>query len=473
MTQDNAPDAYAADESPPPQEALESGRLRRDFVAEVSSAVRDGDVERVRGLVEPLHPADLADLVEMFDGDRRLDLIDAIGDQLTAEVIAELNDWVRDVVLEHLPNARLSDVVGQLDTDDAVALLEDLEIEDQQEVLREVSAEDRLAIEQGLSYPEDSAGRIMQRELVAVPDYWSVGQLIDFLRENSDLTTDFWEIFVVDPSHKPIGTVQLSWLLRTPRDIMISDIMQREQTLIKVDEDQEDVALTFQKYSLVSAAVINASGRLVGVITVDDILHVMTEEVQEDILKMAGAGEGDINEPLPDMVRSRVTWLLVNLATAVFASFIIALFEASIQKMVALAILMPIVASMGGNAGTQTMAVAVRALATNQLTGSNAMRIVWKEFRVALINGLILATVVGVLAALYFGTVPLGLVIAAAMVINVLVAGLSGVLVPLGLDRLKVDPAVASSVFVTMATDVFGFLAFLGLATAVGLADMS
>jgi magnesium transporter len=298
-----------------------------------------------------------------------------------------------------------------------------------------------------------------------------VGDAIDYLRGNDDLTTDFWEVFVVDPAHRPVGTCQLSWILRTPRSVPIGDVMKREQTLIPVDMDQEEVALRFQKYALISAAVTDGSGRLVGMITVDDIVHIIQEEASEDVLLLSGVSEGDINEPVVDSYRRRVRWLIANLLTALLAAFVISLFEDTIERMVALAALMPIVAGVGGNAGTQTMAVTVRALATNQLTQSNTWRAIGRELRIAVLNGGTVAVVIGVGVAFVFGNAELGLVIAAAMLTNILVAGAAGVLVPLLLDRLNQDPAVASSVFVTMLTDSMGFFAFLGLATAAGLAS--
>ena len=317
--------------------------------------------------------------------------------------------------------------------------------------------DDRAAIEEALSFPEESAGRLMQRELIAVPEHWSVGDTIDYLRGHEDLTTDFWEVFVVDPAHRPVGTCQLSWVLRTPRTVSIADVMQREQTLIPVDMDQEEVALRFQKYALISAAVTDASGRLVGMITVDDVVHIIQEEAGEDALLLSGAGDGDINEPIRESYVARVRWLIANLFTALVASSIIAAFGAAIEQMVALAILMPIVASIGGNAGTQTMAVAVRALATNQLTRSNTLRTIRREVVVALLNGVTVAVLLGLASAFFFANPQLGVVIAVAIVLNVLVAGLSGVLVPVVLERLNQDPAVASSVFVTMVTDSMGF----------------
>ncbi|MGK2284631.1 magnesium transporter [Pedomonas sp. V897] len=466
------PDIEIGPEDLAPREVLEGGRLRRDFIDDIIQAVSENDTGRVHALVEPLHPADVADLIEIVGADCRGRLVHMLGDRLDADTIAELNDWVRDEVIEVMGPTDLANVVTQLDTDDAVAIIEDLEAEQQEQVLSAMPAQDRAAIEEALTYPEDSAGRLMQRDLIAVPEYWTVGQLIDYLREKQDLATDFWEIFVVDPGYRPVGTIRLSWVLRSPRSVLVADLMQREQTLIPVNMDREELALRFQKYGLISAAVVDGAGRLVGMITVDDVVHIISEEAQEDVLKFAGAGEGDINEPVVSTVKTRVQWLVVNCGTAILGSLVIALFEASIEKLVALAILMPIVSSLGGNAGTQTMAVAVRALATGQLTAGNMARMVGREIKVALLNGLLLALLLGVLTTLYFKSVGLGLVIAAAMIINIIVAGLAGVLVPLAMHRIRIDPAVASSVFVTMTTDVMGFLAFLGLATAVGLANL-
>jgi magnesium transporter len=303
-----------------------------------------------------------------------------------------------------------------------------------------------------------------------VPEHWTVGEVIDYLRSTDELPTDFWEVFVVSPSHHPVGTCKLSTILRSPRSIMVRDIMMDEQTLIPVDMDQEDVALRFQKYALVSAAVVDAAGRLVGMITVDDVVHIIQEEASEDVLLLSGVGdEGDINEPVAESYRSRVRWLIANLLTALVAAFVIRQFEDSIERLAILAVLMPIVAGVGGNAGTQTLAVTVRAIATNQLTGSNRWRAVGREIRVAMLNGLTIAVLIGVGVTLVLGSASLGGVIAAAMLINIIVAGLAGVLVPLSLERAGADPAVASSVFVTMVTDSMGFLAFLGLATWVGL----
>lgn len=444
-------------------------RLKTEFVRSVLDAVEAGEPETARTLVEPLHPADIADLIELTPAEQRPALAAAIADLIDGDVLAEMNDWVRETLIDALEPHQVADLTADLDTDDAVAIIEDLGEEDQRAVLRALDPDDRAAIEEALSYPEESAGRLMQRELIAVPEHWTVGDVIDYLRSDDALTTDFWEIFVVDPGHRPVGTCQLSWILRTPRYVSISDAMKREQTLIPVDMDQEEVALRFQKYALISAAVVDAAGRLVGMITVDDIVHIISEEAGEDILRLSGAGEGDINEPVVDSYKARVRWLISNLGTALVAATIISLFEGTISKMVALAALMPIVAGVGGNAGTQTMAVTVRALATNQLTESNTWRTIRREIAVALLNGLTVAGVIGLAVWLFYANPLLGGVIAAAMLANIMIAGLAGVIVPLTLDRFRADPAVASSIFVTMTTDSMGFLVFLGLATVSGL----
>jgi magnesium transporter len=447
----------------------EEDRLTPAFVSMVVELLEDGDVEGVRALVEPLHPADIADLFEIAPSDSRAPLASALAELLDGEVLSEMNDWVREELIDALQPHEVAEIAGQLDTDDAVAIIEDMDDDDQRAVLRALDPDDRAAIEEALGFPEESAGRLMQRELIAVPEHWTVGETIQYLRDNPDLTTDFWEIFVVDAAHHPIGTCKLSWVLRTPRNVAMSDVMAREQTLIPVDMDQEEVALKFQKYALISAAVVDPAGRLVGMITVDDVVHIIQEEAGEDALLLSGAGEGDINEPVFDSYKGRVRWLLANLLTALVASSVIAMFEGTIQRMVALATLMPIVAGVGGNAGTQTMAVTVRALATNQLTEANTMRAIVRELRIAIMNGLTVAAVIGVGVTLVFRNPVLGAVIAAAMLTNIFIAGVAGVLLPVTLERLKADPAVASSVFVTMTTDSMGFFAFLGLATMAGL----
>lgn len=447
----------------------DDNRLKPEFVSAVREAVEAGEGERARELVSPLHPADIADLLELTPAEERADIIAALGDLVGAEVLSELNDYVRDELIEALAPEQLAELASELDTDDAVAIIEDMEEADQQAVLDAMEPEDRAAIESALAYPEESAGRLMQRDLVAVPPHMNVGQVIDYLRDNQELPADFWEIFVVDEAHRPIGTCQLSWVMTCPRSIPVADVMQRDQTLIPVDMDQEEVALRFQKYALISAAVVDGAGRLVGMVTADDILHIVQEEAGEDILRLSGAGDGDINEPVMDSYKARVRWLLSNLVTALVASSIVRIFEGTIEQMVALATLMPIVAGVGGNAGSQTMAVTVRALATNQITASNSWRTIVREIRVALLNGATVALVIGIGVALVFANPALGGVIAAAMLTNIVTAGIAGAAIPLTLDRFDADPAVASSIFVTMITDSMGFLAFLGLATAAGL----
>ena len=448
----------------------EEDRLRPEFVEKVLHAVEFGDDETARELVEPLHPADVADLIELAARDEREGLVKALAEIVDADVLAEMNDHVRETLLDALEPQQVADLAGQMETDDAVAILEDLDADEQQAVLEAMEPDDRAAVEEALGYPEESAGRLMQRDLCAVPEHWKVGQVIDYLRSEDELPTDFWEVFVVSPDHHPVGTCKLSTILRSPRTTPVRDIMMEEQTLIPVDMDQEDVALRFQKYALVSAAVTDGAGRLVGMITVDDVVHIIQEEASEDVLLLSGVGdEGDINEPVSESYRSRVRWLVANLLTALVAASVIRLFEHSIERLAVLAVLMPIVAGVGGNAGTQTLAVTVRAIATNQLTGSNRWRAVGREIRVAVLNGLTIAVLIGIGVAVVLNSPSLGGVIAAAMLINIIVAGLAGVLVPLALERWGADPAVASSVFVTMVTDSMGFLAFLGLATAVGI----
>ena len=461
--------------APPEAEAEDRGvmdaedRLRPEFVERVLDAVEDGDDETARDLVQPLHPADVADLIELAARDEREGLVKALAGIISPDVLSELNDYVRDDLLDEMEPQQVADLAGQMETDDAVALIEDLDEDEQQAILEKMEPDDRAAVEEALSFPEESAGRLMQRDLIAVPEHWKVGQVIDYLRSGDELATDFWEVFVVSPDHHPVGTCKLSTILRSPRSVPVSEIMARKQTLIPVDMDQEEVALRFQKYALISAAVVDPSGRLVGMITVDDIVHIIQEEAGEDALLLSGAGDGDINEPIVDTYKERVRWLAANLMTALVASTVIRFFEHSIERLAILAVLMPIVAGVGGNAGTQTLAVTVRAIATNQLTGSNRWRAVFREIRVALMNGLTIAVLIGVAVTVILGSPQLGGVIAAAMLTNIVIAGLAGVLVPLALERAGADPAVASSVFVTMVTDSMGFLVFLGLATAVGL----
>ena len=375
--------------------------------------------------------------------------------RLDPDVYSDLDENVRDHLVEDMDAAEIA------------AFVNELEIDEQREVLREIPADDRAALQEGLSYSEDSAGRLMQRNLIAVPEYWNIGQTIDYLRDTDDLPDEFYEIFVVDPRHHPIGTIPLNHAMRSKRHVAVRDIMDEEQKLIPVDMDQEDVAYLFQQYRLTSAAVVNADGALIGVITVDDIVDVISEEAEEDILRLGGVTEDDLFGSIWSTSRSRFLWLFVNLLTAIAASVAISFFDATMEAIIALAILMPIVASMGGNAGTQTMTVAVRALATKELTAANMFRILSKETVVALLNGVVFAVLIGGIAWLWFDDRQIGVIIAVAMVFNILVAGVAGMLVPVTLDRMNIDPAIASSVFVTTVTDIVGFVAFLGLATFV------
>jgi magnesium transporter len=440
--------------------------ISREFIQQLQKTLRHDNSDAVFDLLEDLHAADVADILEVLSSRERLKLIEVLGDRLDPEVLTEIEGEAQDDLYENIPNEQIADAVTELETDDAVYVLEELDDSDREEVLKSLAVDDRVAIEESLSYPEDSAGRLMQRDLVALPEFWTVGQTIDYLRsDDADVPDDFYDIFVVDPGHKPVGSVPLSRVMRTGRDRIIGSIMDPELYLVDVKADQEEVAYQFTKYHLISAAVIDESRRLVGVITVDDVVDVIEEEAEEDILALAGVG-GDtaLNESVREITKSRFTWLLANLGTAILASAVIGLFDATIEQMVALAVLMPIVASMGGNAGTQTMTVAVRALATKELGTTNALRNISREVMVAGFNGVILAVISGGIAWLWFGSPMLGGVFAAAMIVNMLAAGLFGILIPLAMQRSGIDPAIASSVFVTTITDVVGFFAFLGLA---------
>jgi len=444
----------------------EWGSLAPDFVEEVRRDLADPDPRAIRARLEGLHAADLADLIEALEQSERVRLIAMLGRSFDVEALAELDETVRDELIEALPPEVVASAIDKLDTDDALYLIEDLDKAEQDEILAKVSQQDRAALNRALDYPENTAGRLMQTEFVAVPLFWTAGRAIEHFRAEPDLPEDFVEVYVVDPTYHLVGTVPVSRILRSPPDARISDIMDKEQTVFTVTDPQEDVAYKFDQYNLVSAAVVDADKRLVGMLTVDDIVDVIQEEAEEDILHLGGVGGDEtISDSVWRTTRLRFLWLLVNLGTAVLASWVISWFGATLQQMVALAILMPIVASTGGNAGTQTMTVTVRALATRHLGSINAFKVIFRECSVGLINGLFFATIIGIFAWWWFGSDELGVVIGAALVINFLAATLAGVLVPLTLDRLGIDPAIASGVFVTTVTDVVGFFAFLGLAT--------
>jgi magnesium transporter len=438
-----------------------------ELIEEVSAALTAADAPRLRARVEPLHPADAADLLEQLAPEERERLFAVVRDVIDPETLSYLDEDVREELVALAGPQHLADAVSELETDDAVDLLEDLDEAQQQEILARLPAPERAVLEQGLTYPEESAGRLMQRDLVAVPSWWTVGEAIDFLRASPDLPDDFYQLFIVDPTHRPIAAVSLSRAMRSKRAVKLLDIADEDFRSVSVTTNQEEVARLFRQYGLVSVPVVDESGRLVGVITVDDVVEVIDEEAEEDMMRLGGVGEDDLYRAFLGTVRSRFSWLAVNLITAVAAAAVIGVFENSIEQLVALAVLMPIVASMGGNAGTQTLTVAVRAIATKELTPANALRFIGKEFLVGSFNGVLFAVLAGTIAGLWFGNPFIGLVLGAAMIVNLGIAGLLGTLVPLGLQRLRVDPAVASGVFVTTATDVVGFFAFLGLATLV------
>ncbi len=442
----------------------DEGALLPDFVRAIELALDEGKVNEVRALAGDIHDADLADLIELLRSEQRGQLIETLGESFNPGTLSELEEPVRDQVLESMPNEQVAEAVRELESDDAVYLLEDLEESEQSDILAKLPKSERAALERSLDFPEDSAGRLMQTDFISVPPFWSVGQTIDYMREDDDLPNAFTQIWVVDPSHHLIGRVPLDRLLRTKRPVIIEDITDLEVHQITVEEDQEEVALEFERYDLMSAPVVDADARLLGVVTVDDIMEVLKDEAEEDIHRLGGVGDESISDTVLRTTGSRFVWLLLNLATAILASLVISMFDATIQQMVALAVLMPIVASMGGNAGTQSMTVAVRALATKDLGPVNAARVITREALVGLLNGFLFAIIIGSVAYFWFGSDLLGIVIGVAMVINMLVAGLFGILIPMTLDSLDIDPAVASGTFVTTVTDVVGFFAFLGLA---------
>ena len=435
------------------------------LVGAVSAALATNDVAKARDLVADLQAPDLADVIEILEPDERVALIQALGPSFDYEVLSELEESVRDQLSEALPNELLAKAVTELETDDAAYLIENLEESDKEEILAQLPSSDREALERNLEYPEETAGRLMQSDFVAVAPFWTVGHVIDHMRETEDLPEHFSEIFVVDPTYRVLGSLDLSRLLRTKREVQVSAIMDTERHMMLATADQEEVARQFERYDLMSAPVVDEHNRLVGVVTVDDVVEIIQDEAEEDMKALAGVGDERLSDSVANVARPRFWWLLVNLGTAILASAVISLFDATIEKMVALAVLMPIVASMGGNAGTQTMTVAVRALATRELTAANVVRVVFRETAVGLLNGLAFAIVMGLIALYWFGSNRLGAVIGVAMIVNLLAAALAGIFIPLALNRLKFDPAVSSTVFVTTVTDIVGFFAFLGLAS--------
>lgn len=441
--------------------------LSASFVRMVIDALDGGDVERVKQLTLPLHAADFADLLGLIGPQERRSLIRVTGGDLDPNVLTELDRDVRDDVLEMLDPKLIAAAVQTMDSDDAVEVIEDLTGEKRQDVLEQVPHTDRAAVEQALAFGEESAGRLMQREMMTVPPFWDVGQVIDYMRSTDGLPDIFFEIYVVDESFHPIGAVPISRLMQAKRDINIRKLMDTELTLVESHMDQEELAYIFNQYHLMSAPVVNDDKRLVGMITVDDIVDVIKEETTEDILALGGVQEEGLTDGVLRTTRRRFPWLFGNLLTAIAASIVIGFFDQTLESMVALAILMPIVASMGGNAGTQTLTVAVRSMATKDITPSNATRIIVREVMVGGLNGLAFAFVMGVIGAVWFGDARLGLVLAVAMIVNLLAAGAAGIMIPLTLQRWNIDPAVSSTVFVTTATDVIGFFVFLGLGAMV------
>ena len=437
------------------------------FASAVREAVEAQDGDAISVLMEPLHPADIADYLEQIDDSARLRLLSVWKGGVDGDVLSELEESLREGVIDGLEPQELASAVRDLETDDVVDLLEDMGAEQQGAVLEALDDADRVAVEQSLSYPEESAGRLMQREVVMAPQHWKVGQAVDFLRNEDDLPDDFYHVVLTDPRMKPVGYVALGKLLGSRRDTDLTEIVEDSFRMFRVDQDEGDVAYAFNQYHLISAPVVDADERLVGIITIDDAMAVLDEEHEENILRLAGVGEGSLSDKVIETTKRRFPWLAVNLVTAILASLVIAQFEDVIAQFVALAVLMPIVASMGGNAGTQSLTVAVRAIATKDLTGSNVWRVIRREVLVGLVNGLIFAVVMGVVGLLWFGSPVLGAVIGVAMVVNLVIAGLAGTIIPVALEKLGVDPALASGAFVTTLTDVVGFFAFLGLGAMV------
>ncbi|SEW24568.1 magnesium transporter [Cognatiyoonia koreensis] len=433
-------------------------------IADVLAAVQAQDVDTLNAILEPIHPADIAHLIEQVDARDRRDFLTLWKGGIDGETLSELDENLREEVLESLAPEDLATVVRDLESDDVVDLVEYLDEDQQEQVLDALAAPDRVAVEQALSYPEESAGRHMQSELVRAPEHWSVGEAIDYMRSDVILPDQFYHIILVDPRLKAVGYVTLGRLLSSPRATRLRDIMEDSFRTFHVAQDVEEVAQAINHYHMITAPVVDDDDRIVGVITIDDAMAFLEEEAEEDLLRLAGVGEGSLSDGVRETTRQRFPWLAVNLVTAILASMVIGLFENTISELVALAVLMPIVASMGGNAGTQSLTVAVRAIATRDLTGANVWRVIRKEALVGLINGIVFAVVMGVIGAVWFGIPQLGYVVAAAMVVNLVIAGLAGTMIPVVLDKLKVDPALASGAFVTTVTDIVGFFAFLGLA---------
>ena len=442
----------------------EDGDVREELVDSIGTAVEGGEASSIREAITDLHEAELGDVLEALEDDQRDRFVELAGDDFDFAALTEVDEAIRLGIIEGMDSGKVAEGVRGLDSDDAVFILEDLEDEAREEILSRIPFQERIRLRRALDYPEESAGRRMQTEFVALPPFWTVGEAIDHMREDEGLPDRFSEIFVIEPTFKLSGTLALDRLLRTRRDVRIEDIQDTNAHPIRADVDQEEAAQIFERYDLLSAPVVDENDRLVGVLTVDDVVDVIQEEAAEDMKRLAGVGDEELSDKVLRIARSRIGWLTINLATSILASLVIGLFDATIEQMVALAILMPIVASMGGNAGTQTMTVAVRALATRDLGSNNARRIVRKELQVGLLNGCVFAVMMGLVATFWFGQPSLGVVIGVAMIVNMLFAAAAGILIPIALDKFNADPAISSGVFVTTVTDVVGFFAFLGLA---------
>ncbi|CAH0340964.1 magnesium transporter [Rhizobium sp. CECT 9324] len=455
---------------PTPEEVHEDiygddGSIRLDFLAMVGAAIADRDLLFLRQHVARLHESELGDLIEAIQPDQRIALVRLLGDDFDMTALTEVDEAIRLQIVGHLPNAQIAAAIGDLDSDDAVYILEDLDKEDRDEILAQLPFTERVRLRRALEYPESSAGRRMQTEFVAVPPFWTVGQTIDYMRDEEGLPDSFTQIFVIDPTFKLLGVIDLDRILRTKRQVKIETIMRETNHPIPAEMDQEEAAQLFEQYDLLSAAVVDESGRLVGVLTIDDVVDVIQEEAEEDLMRLGGVGDEELSDSVAETSRSRVPWLAVNLFTAFVSASVISLFEATIEQVVALAILMPIVAGMGGNAGSQTMTVTVRALATRNLDIHNAWRVVRREAGVGLINGVLFGCLVGTVAAIWFQNIYIGGLITTAMLINMFAAAMAGITIPILLVRSGADPAVSSAVFVTAITDTIGFFSFLGLAT--------
>ena len=437
--------------------------FNKEFIKVINEKIKSQDTDFLAKSLKELLPADSADIIENLSPENRSKLIELEGFNIDPEIFVELNESIQTEIFLLLSVESIASLLKKLESDNALKILENLDKSKKETVLNRLPPKDRFLLEEGLSYPEDTAARIMQREFTAIPSNWSVGQTIDYLRENKDLPDEFLEIFIVDSDFKPIGTVPSSKVLRTARETKMNLIMREMQVLIPVNMDQEEVGHTFENYNLTSAGVVDKNNKLVGMITSDDILTVVKEEAEEDVLRLAGVGDEEITDSILKKTKRRFNWLLLNLFTALLATWVISQFGATIEQMVALAFLMPIVASMGGNAGMQTLAVTVRAIATKELSSENFTKIVSKEFVIGILNGIIFAIITGIVVQLWFREINLTIIIAVSMVLNMIVAGLFGILVPVSLKKFNIDPAIASSVFVTTITDVIGFLSFLGI----------